>query len=128
MTLRASLQAASAGSSSSIAATHLNNTVEEFEHGRSRPALRQPHIRSLTSQVAPALGVLADLEALQFLRGNGFKTFIVSGGGVEFMRPSAERVYGIPPEQVIGSRAKMRYELRPRKTCAVPAAGDRSCG
>ena len=52
------------------------------------------------------------LELLAYLRANGFKTFIVSGGGVEFMRPWAERVYGIPPEQVIGSRAKVKYEVR----------------
>ena len=43
------------------------------------------------------------LEVLAYLRANGFKTFIVSGGGVEFMRPWAEKVYGIPPEQVVGS-------------------------
>jgi phosphoserine phosphatase len=52
------------------------------------------------------------LELLAYLRANGFKTFIVSGGGVEFMRPWAERVYGIPPEQVIGSSVKARYEVR----------------
>ena len=43
------------------------------------------------------------LELLGYLRANGFKTFIVSGGGVEFMRALAEQVYGIPPEQVVGS-------------------------
>ena len=43
------------------------------------------------------------LELLAYLRANGFKTFIVSGGGIEFMRVFAERVYGIPPEQVVGS-------------------------
>ena len=46
------------------------------------------------------------LELLGYLRANGFKTFIVSGGGVEFMRVFAEQVYGIPPEQVVGSRAR----------------------
>jgi len=51
------------------------------------------------------------LELLAFLRANGFKTFIVSGGGVEFMRPMTERVYGIPPEQVVGSTIKTRYEV-----------------
>ena len=45
------------------------------------------------------------LELLAYLRANGFKTFIVSGGGVEFMRPWMEKVYGIPPEQVVGSSA-----------------------
>jgi phosphoglycolate phosphatase-like HAD superfamily hydrolase len=52
------------------------------------------------------------LEVLAYLRANGFKSFIVSGGGIEFMRPWAERVYGIPPEQVIGSSIKTRFELR----------------
>jgi hypothetical protein len=52
------------------------------------------------------------LELLTFLRGNGFKTFIVSGGGVEFMRPMTEKVYGIPPEQVVGSTIKIKYEVK----------------
>ena len=52
------------------------------------------------------------LELLAYLRGNGFKTFIVSGGGIEFMRPWTERVYGVPPEQVIGSSIKTKFELR----------------
>jgi hydroxymethylpyrimidine pyrophosphatase-like HAD family hydrolase len=51
------------------------------------------------------------LEVLAYLRANGFKTFIVSGGGVEFMRVFAEAAYGIPPEQVIGSQGKLKYEL-----------------
>jgi phosphoglycolate phosphatase-like HAD superfamily hydrolase len=51
-------------------------------------------------------------ELLAFLRSRGFKTFIVSGGGQDFMRPWTERVYGIPPEQVVGSRGRVRYELR----------------
>jgi hypothetical protein len=52
------------------------------------------------------------LELLAYLRGNSFKTFIVSGGGIEFMRPWTERVYGVPPEQVIGSSIKTKFELR----------------
>ncbi|MDP2355621.1 MAG: HAD family hydrolase [Beijerinckiaceae bacterium] len=52
------------------------------------------------------------LEILDYLRANGFKTYIVSGGGVEFVRAYAERVYGIPPEQVIGSRAKVAFETK----------------
>lgn len=52
------------------------------------------------------------LELLELLRSNGFKTFIVSGGGVEFMRAFAESTYGIPPEQVIGSSGKQKFELR----------------
>jgi len=49
---------------------------------------------------------------LAYLRANGFKTYIVSGGGIEFMRPWTERVYGVPPEQVVGSSIKTRYVLR----------------
>src|SRR6185436_4186885 len=50
------------------------------------------------------------LEVLAYLRGNGFKTFIVSGGGTEFMRPWVEHAYEIPPEQVVGSRGKLKYD------------------
>jgi phosphoserine phosphatase len=52
------------------------------------------------------------LELLAYLRASGFKTFIVSGGGIEFMRPWTERIYGIPPEQVVGSSIKTRFEMR----------------
>ena len=52
------------------------------------------------------------LEVLNYLRANGFKTYIVSGGGAEFVRAFAEKVYGIPPEQVVGSSGKQRLELR----------------
>jgi len=52
------------------------------------------------------------IELLAYLRANGFKTFIVSGGGVEFMRPWTERVYGVPPEQVVGSSIKTRFQMR----------------
>ena len=55
------------------------------------------------------------LELLAYLRANGFKTFIVSGGGVEFMRPWADRVYGVPPEQVVGSSIKTRFQMRDGK-------------
>jgi phosphoserine phosphatase len=55
------------------------------------------------------------LELLAFLRASGFKTFIVSGGGVEFMRTFSERVYGIPPEQVIGSTIKTKFEVQDGK-------------
>ncbi|HTT20320.1 MAG TPA: haloacid dehalogenase-like hydrolase [Candidatus Sulfotelmatobacter sp.] len=58
-------------------------------------------------------------ELLAYLRANGFKTFIVSGGGVEFMRPWAEQVYGIPPEQIIGSTIKTKFELRDGRAVLV---------
>ena len=59
------------------------------------------------------------LELLSYLRANGFKTFIVSGGGIEFMRPWVDEVYGIPPEQVIGSSIKTKYEVRNGKPVIV---------
>jgi len=55
------------------------------------------------------------VELLEYLRANGFKTYIVSGGGIEFMRPMTEAVYGVPPEQVIGSSIETRYEMRDGK-------------
>jgi hypothetical protein len=54
------------------------------------------------------------LELLAYLRVDGFKTFIVSGGGIEFMRPWTEKVYGIPPEQVVGSTGGLKFEIRDR--------------
>ena len=59
------------------------------------------------------------VELLGYLRANGFKTFIVSGGGIEFMRPWTEKVYGIPPEQVIGSSLKTKLEMRDGKPALV---------
>ena len=59
------------------------------------------------------------LELLAYLRANGFKTFIVSGGGIEFMRPWTEKVYGIPPEQVVGSSIKTKFEMRDGKPVLV---------
>jgi hypothetical protein len=59
------------------------------------------------------------LELLDYLRANGFKTYIVSGGGIEFMRPWAEEVYGIPSEQVIGSSIKTKFEIRDGKPVLV---------
>ena len=57
------------------------------------------------------------LELLDYLRTSGFKTFIVSGGGIEFMRPWSEKVYGIPPEQVIGSSINLEKSVETRLNC-----------
>jgi phosphoglycolate phosphatase-like HAD superfamily hydrolase len=93
-----------------IAATHVGNTTEEFARIVSDwiASARHPKTRKLYTEMV----YKPMLELLAFLRARGFKTFIVSGGGVEFMRPWAERVYGIPPEQVVGSRAKVKHEMR----------------
>ncbi|MFO1314952.1 MAG: HAD family hydrolase [Burkholderiales bacterium] len=91
-------------------ATHAGMTTAEFEQIVSDwiATARHPETgRLFTEMVYQPM-----LEVLAYLRANGFKTFIVSGGGIEFMRPWTERVYGVPPEQVIGSSIKTRFELR----------------
>ncbi len=84
-----------------MAATHVGNTTEEFADIVTRWMERARHPK--TGRPYTEMVYQPMLELLAYLRANGFKTFIVSGGGVEFMRPWVERVYGIPPEQVIGA-------------------------
>jgi hypothetical protein len=90
--------------------THAGMTTAEFEKVASdwiatarHPKYGKPYTECVYQPM---------LELLAYLRQAGFKTFIVSGGGVEFMRPWTEKVYGIPPEQVVGSSIKTTYELR----------------
>ena len=93
-----------------IAATHAGMTTEEFAKIVSdwlATARDRRFKRPYTELVYQPM-----LELLAYLRANGFKTFIVSGGGIEFMRPWTERVYGVPPEQVVGSSIKTRFEMR----------------
>jgi phosphoserine phosphatase len=93
-----------------VAASHAGTTTAEFEQIVQEWVASATHPgtgRRYTEMVYQPM-----LEALVWLRANGFKTYIVSGGGVEFMRPWVERVYGIPPEQVVGSRIRMTYEVR----------------
>jgi phosphoglycolate phosphatase-like HAD superfamily hydrolase len=93
-----------------VMASHTGMTTVQFE-GIVREWLataRHPELgRPYTELVFQPM-----LELLDYLRANGFKTFIVSGGGIEFMRPWVEEVYGIPPEQVVGSSIKVEYEVR----------------
>jgi hypothetical protein len=91
-------------------ATHSGMTVEEFHNGvldwlatARHPRFNRPY----TDLVYQPM-----LELLAHLRASGFKTFIVSGGGIEFMRPWTERVYGVPPEQVVGSSGITRFQVR----------------
>jgi phosphoglycolate phosphatase-like HAD superfamily hydrolase len=91
-------------------ATHAGMTVEEFSEIVTDWLATAKHPttgRAYTKMVYQPM-----LELLTYLRANGFKTFIVSGGGIEFMRPWVESVYGIPPEQVVGSSIKTKYEVR----------------
>ena len=94
-----------------MAATHAGITTDEFSAVVADwiATARHPRFdRPYTELVYQPM-----LELLAYLGENGFKTFIVSGGGVEFMRPWSERVYGIPPEQVVGSSGVVMLETRP---------------
>jgi phosphoserine phosphatase len=94
-----------------VAATHTGMTTEEFSKTVTEWAATAKHPRSghlYTEMIYQPM-----LELLAYLRGRGFKTFIVSGGGVEFMRQWAEKAYGIPPEQVVGSSGETLFVMRP---------------
>ncbi len=100
-----------------VMATHAGMTTAEFEQivrewlaTAKHPKFNRPY---------PDLVYQPMLELLAYLRANGFKTFIVSGGGIEFMRPWVEKAYGIPPEQVVGSSILTKYELQGGKPALV---------
>ena len=100
-----------------VAVSHTGMTTEEFEGivknwltTAEHPRFKRPYNELVYQPM---------LELLAYLRSNRFKTFIVSGGGVEFMRVWAEKVYGIPPEQVVGSMGKQKFELRDGKPVIV---------
>ncbi|MFY9974612.1 MAG: HAD family hydrolase [Chromatiaceae bacterium] len=100
-----------------LMATHAGMTSDEFEMIAADwiGAARHPRFeRPYTELVYQPM-----LELLEYLRANHFKTFIVSGGGVDFLRPWTQRVYGIPPEQVVGSQIEQRFELRDGKPVLV---------
>ncbi len=92
-----------------IAASHARMTNEQFEKIVSDwiAKARHPRFNRLYTECV----YQPMLEVMSYLRANGFRIYIVSGGGVEFMRPWAPKVYGVPPEEVIGSAAKTRYQI-----------------
>ena len=98
-------------------ATHAGMTTEEFEQIVKDWIATAKHPK--TGKLYTEMVYQPMLELLAYLRANGFKTFIVSGGGIEFMRPWAEKVYGIPPEQVVGSSIKTKFEMRDGKPVLV---------
>jgi len=100
-----------------LMATHAGNTTEEFEQIVKDWISTAKHPK--TGKLYTEMVYQPMLEVLAYLRANGFKTFIVSGGGIEFMRPWTERVYGVPPEQVIGSSVKTKFEMRDGKPVLV---------
>jgi phosphoglycolate phosphatase-like HAD superfamily hydrolase len=93
-----------------ITVTHSGMTTDEFQKivGDWIASARHP----TTGRLYTEMVYQPMLELLAYLRANGFKTFIVSGGGIDFIRVFAERVYGIPPEQIVGSSGKLNFELR----------------
>jgi phosphoglycolate phosphatase-like HAD superfamily hydrolase len=100
-----------------LMSTHTGMTTEEFERivkdwiaTAKHPTLNRPYTECVYQPM---------VELLAYLRANGFKTYIVSGGGIEFMRPWVEATYGIPPEQVIGSSGKTKFEMRDGKPVLV---------
>jgi hypothetical protein len=119
--LKGDVKGALMGGEKSIAeivmVTHAGMTTSEFENivedwiaTAKHPKTGKPYTEMVYQPM---------LELLAYLRTNGFKTFIVSGGGIEFMRPWTEIVYGIPPEQVVGSSIKTKYEMRDGKPVLV---------
>ena len=98
-------------------ATHTGNTTKEFSQIVEDWIATAKH--PMTGRPYTDMVYQPMLELLAYLRANGFKTYIVSGGGIEFIRPWAEKVYGIPPEQVIGSSIKTQFELRGGKPVLV---------
>ena len=100
-----------------IMATHAGMTTAEFEKivkdwiaTAKHPTTKRPYTEMVYQPM---------LEVLAYLRANGFKTFIVSGGGIEFMRPWTEKTYGIPPEEVIGSSIKTKFDMHDGKPVLV---------
>ncbi len=100
-----------------LMATHAGMTTEEFEKIVSDWIATAKHPK--TGRLFTEMVYQPMLELLAYLRTNGFKTFIVSGGGIEFMRPWSQRVYGVPPEQVIGSSLKTKFDMRDGKPVLV---------
>ena len=106
-----------AGVAELIVATHSGMTTDEFSRLVSDWIASAKHPK--TGRLLTEMIYQPMRELLDYLRANGFKTYIVSGGGVEFMRPWTEKVYGIPPEQVVGSTGAHQYEMRSGKPVLV---------
>ncbi len=106
---KAFLATGQAGLLKVIAASHAGMTNEQFEKIVSDwiATAHHPRFKRLYTECV----YQPMLELMSYLRDNGFRIYIVSGGGVEFMRPWAPKVYGVPPERVIGSAAKTRYQI-----------------
>jgi hypothetical protein len=93
-----------------VMATHAGMTTEEFSRIVKEWINTARHPK--TNKLYKEMVYHPMLELLDYLRANGFKTYIVSGGGIDFMRPWTEEVYGVPSEQVIGSSGIVKFEMR----------------
>jgi len=93
-----------------LMATHSGMTAEEFEREASNwlATAKHPKFKRLYSECI----YQPQLELLAYLRANGFKNFIVSGGGIQFMRPITEKNYGISPERVVGSSSVAKFQIK----------------
>jgi phosphoglycolate phosphatase-like HAD superfamily hydrolase len=100
-----------------VMATHSGMTTDEFAQIVRDWITTAKH--PVTKRLYTEMIYQPMLELVAYLRANDFKTFIVSGGGIEFMRPWTERVYGIPPDQVVGSTGKLQFEMRDGKPVLV---------
>ena len=105
-----------------LVATHSGMTIREFEETvldwlatAKHPRFKRPYTECVYQPM---------LEVLAYLRANGFKTFIVSGGTVEFMRPWTEKVYGVPPEQIVGTTFKTNTSRREKSALIIEPAID----
>jgi phosphoglycolate phosphatase-like HAD superfamily hydrolase len=98
------------GLASVIMATHANMTADDFDKAVKDWITTAVHPK--TGKPYYQMTYQPMIELLQFLRSHGYKTFIVSGGGVDFLRSWTEQVYGIPPYQVVGSSIKAKYEVK----------------
>jgi hypothetical protein len=108
--MRAALSGGEQGIADVVSATHAGMTTVEFEKivadwiaSARHPRFKRPFTECVYQPM---------LELLAYLRSQGFKTYIVSGGGIDFMRPWTQRIYGVPPEQVVGSSIRTKFELR----------------
>jgi len=122
--LKGDIKAALAGGEKAILeivmATHAGITTDEFERVVKDWATTARHPKA--GKLYTEMVYQPMLELLAYLRANGFKTYIVSGGGIEFMRPWTERVYGIPPEQVVGSSGKLKLDMQDGKPVLMKLA------
>lgn len=107
--LKSALATGQRGLEQVLAVTHAGMTTDEF--ARSVITWTQTAKHPRFQRPYTALVYQPMLELLSYLRANGFKTFVVSGGGVEFMRPWMEKAYSIPPEQIVGSSGVVKFEV-----------------